>query len=78
MRRREFIRLLGGTAAGPLAARAQSNRTWQIGYLSATESVCGTSRHLRLRSASLAFRAKRKFTNNADSPARQAAVLDAR
>jgi putative ABC transport system substrate-binding protein len=40
MRRREFIGLIGGAAvAGPLAVRAQSGRTYRIGFLGVTSEA---------------------------------------
>ena len=39
MRRREFVALLGGAGAWPLAARAQPTQVARIGYVSGTGSA---------------------------------------
>src|SRR5258707_12921276 len=45
MRRREFVGILGGAAAWPLAARAQqANRLYRIGYLSLGSLAAEASR----------------------------------
>jgi putative tryptophan/tyrosine transport system substrate-binding protein len=62
MRRREFITLLGGAAAWPLAARAQQTaRPVRIGYLSATSAPDMNIEHFRKGMSGIGYLEGRDF-----------------
>jgi putative tryptophan/tyrosine transport system substrate-binding protein len=66
MRRREFITLLGGAAAWPLAARAQQTaRPVRIGYLSATSAPDMNIEHFRKGMSGIGYLEGRDFVIDA-------------
>ena len=66
MRRREFITLLGGAAAWPLAARAQQTATpVRIGYLSATSAPDMNIEHFRKGMSGIGYLEGRDFVIDA-------------
>jgi putative ABC transport system substrate-binding protein len=55
MKRREFITVLGGVAAWPLAARAQQSKVWRIGQVLPLEAMGHLAKALERRLADLGY-----------------------
>jgi len=62
MRRREFITLLGGAAAWPLAVRAQQRQLARIGFLRAAAPPDHTMKALRRGLADQGYHEGKTFT----------------
>jgi putative ABC transport system substrate-binding protein len=55
MKRRDFITLLGGAAAWPLAARAQQTKVWRIGQVLPLEAMGHLAKALEQQLANLGY-----------------------